>query len=165
MPVPADNRGGRWSMPFRAANGLRKRKTEQFPDTGRTPFTLCHADQGGKQRNGSSNYCLESAKPLAARRERKHQSAVTAILPRGTGLSGYSQAQPWIRVYPEYHCDLPGPLSGRSSVPLSCYTFLQCQILLTGNFPAGFSRPRSGTHWPLWKPSLPRPGPNGWPAG
>jgi hypothetical protein len=107
-----------WSLGRRSA----ERCQEQLScDTGRTPFTLCHADQGTQQRDGSCGCCFEStwaqtprnaetladvgprtgdgetqgvygsygcagvllrsAKSLAARHERKHQSAVTAILP------------------------------------------------------------------------------------
>jgi len=69
--------------------------------TPRYPATL--ADVGSRVGDGQTQnfhrgheckgLLLRSAKSLATGYERKHQSAVTAILPRGTDLSGYSQAQ------------------------------------------------------------------------
>ncbi len=109
---------GSWSLGRRSAE---RRKEQLHRDTGRTPFTIRHADQSAEQRNRSCRCCLESArsqtpryaetladvgsrtgdgetqglhgsyrcaglflrsaKPLAARHERKHQPSFTAILP------------------------------------------------------------------------------------
>ena len=47
-----------WSLGRRSAE---RRQEQLHCDTGRTPFTLCHVDQGAEQRNGSRGCCLESA--------------------------------------------------------------------------------------------------------
>src|ERR1700690_1760925 len=53
-----------WSLGRRSA----ERGQEQlYCDTGRTPFTLYHADQGAEQRNGSCGCCLEPACSQAPR--------------------------------------------------------------------------------------------------
>jgi hypothetical protein len=47
-----------WSLGRRSAE---RRQEQLYRDTGRTPFTLCHADQSTEQRNRSCGCCLEPA--------------------------------------------------------------------------------------------------------
>jgi hypothetical protein len=66
-------------------------------------YTATLADLGSRARDGQAQdfhrshggagLLLRSTKPLATGFERKHQSALRQYFPRGTDLSGYSQAQ------------------------------------------------------------------------